>query len=115
MSRSERRVVVTGMGIMSALGNDVQATWDGLVAGRSACPDRLVRARSGSTSQIAGEVGDFDASHVLDRKELRRTDRYTSSGLVAAREAMDQAGLPERPRGRPGRATGSSWAPGWAA
>ena len=106
MSRSERRVVVTGMGVMSAVGIGVQATWDGLVAGRSGVtridsfePERV-------DSKIAASVGEFDASHVLDRKELRRADRYTQLGLVAAREALDQAGLPGRLEGALAEATG---------
>ncbi|MEA2620762.1 MAG: 3-oxoacyl-[acyl-carrier-protein] synthase [Chloroflexota bacterium] len=92
----QRRVVVTGMGMVTALGNDVATTWEGLVAGRSGI--RTIEAFDPSrlTSRMAGEVRDFDASGVLDRKELRRTDRYIQFGLVAAREALDQAGLPER-------------------
>jgi 3-oxoacyl-[acyl-carrier-protein] synthase II len=91
-----RRVVVTGMGMLSALGNDVASTWEGLVAGRSGIrtidsfdPSRL-------TSRMAGEVKGFDASHVLDKKDMRRTDRYIQFGLVAAREALDDAGFVER-------------------
>ncbi|HEY7936983.1 MAG TPA: beta-ketoacyl-ACP synthase II [Candidatus Limnocylindrales bacterium] len=106
MSRSERRVVVTGMGVMSGIGVGVQATWEGLIAGRSGVtrissfePDRV-------DSKIAASVGEFDASHVLDRKELRRADRYTQLGLVAAREALDQAGLPGRLEGALAEATG---------
>ena len=92
----QRRVVVTGMGMVTALGNDVATTWEGLVAGRSGI--RTIEAFDPSrlTSRVAAEVHDFDASGVLDRKELRRTDRYIQFGLVAAREALDQAGLPER-------------------
>jgi 3-oxoacyl-[acyl-carrier-protein] synthase II len=51
------------------------------------------------TSKVAGEVVDFDPSNVLDRKEIRRNDRYTQFALVAAREALDSAGLPERLEG----------------
>ena len=93
---AQRRVVVTGMGLVTALGNDVATTWEGLVAGRSGV--RTIEAFDPSrlTSRVAAEVHDFDASGVLDRKELRRTDRYIQFGLVAAREALDQAGLPER-------------------
>ena len=58
------------------------------------------------TSRMAGEVRDFDASSILDRKELRRTDRYIQFGLVAAREALDQAGLPERFEGDLAERTG---------
>ena len=104
---SPRRIVITGMGMVTALGNDVATTWEGLVAGRpgirtieSFDPSRL-------TSQIAGEVRGFDSSRVLDRKDQRRTDRYIQFGLVAAREAMDQAGLPERLEGELAEGTGA--------
>ncbi len=103
---SRRRVVVTGMGAVTALGNDVAVFWEALTAGRSGV--RTIEAFDPSrlTSRIAGEVRDFDASHVLDRKELRRTDRYIQFGLVAAREAMDQAGLPARLEGDEAERTG---------
>lgn len=91
-----RRVVVTGMGLVTALGHDVESTWAGLVAGRSGI--RTIQAFDPSrlTSRMAGEVRDFDPSGLLDRKEVRRIDRYIQFGLVAAREALDQAGLPGR-------------------
>jgi 3-oxoacyl-[acyl-carrier-protein] synthase II len=84
------------MGMLSALGNDVASTWEGLLAGRSGIRTIASFDPSRLTSQVAGEVRDFDSSHVLDRKDQRRTDRYIQFGLVAAREAMDQAGLPAR-------------------
>jgi 3-oxoacyl-[acyl-carrier-protein] synthase II len=89
-------VVVTGMGLVTALGNDLPTTWAGLVAGRSGI--RTIEAFDPSrlASRIAGEVRDFDASGLLDRKELRRTDRFIQLGLVATAEALGQAGLPER-------------------
>jgi len=95
-SNGGRRVVVTGMGAVSALGNDVASTWEGLLAGRSGI--RRIEAFDPSRvdSQIAGEVRDFDPSDVLDRKEMRRMDRYIQFGLVVARQALDQAGLPGR-------------------
>ena len=100
------RVVITGMGALSALGNDVASTWDGLVAGRSGI--RTIEAFDPSRldSRIAGEVRDFDASGVLDRKDMRRVDRYIQFGLVAAREALDQAGLPGRMKGTLAERTG---------
>ncbi len=101
-----RRVVVTGMGMLTALGRDVATTWAGMVAGRSGVgpitlfdPERL-------ECRIAGEVKDFDSSHILDKKDVRRTDRYIQFGLVAAREAMDQAGLPARLEGTEAERTG---------
>jgi 3-oxoacyl-[acyl-carrier-protein] synthase II len=101
-----RRVVVTGMGMLTALGNDVASSWAGLAAGRSGVARIASFDPSRLTVQIAGEVKDLDASHILDRKEIRRTDRYIQFGLVAAREAMDQAGLPARLEGDEAERTG---------
>ncbi len=101
-----RRVVVTGMGMLTALGNDVASTWEGLLAGRSGIRPIESFDPSRLTSRIAGEVRDFDAGGVLDRKELRRTDRYIQFGLVATRQAMDQAGLPGRLEGELAERTG---------
>jgi 3-oxoacyl-[acyl-carrier-protein] synthase II len=103
---TDRRVVVTGMGMLTALGNDVPSTWEGLLAGRSGIRTISAFDPSRLTSQMAGEVRDFDSSHVLDRKDQRRTDRYIQFGLVAAREAMDQAGLPARLEGDLAERTG---------
>lgn len=107
-----RRVVVTGMGAVTALGNDVASTWDGLLAGRSGVrriesfdPARL-------TSQVAGEVREFDPTGVMDRKDARRTDRFIQLALVATREAMDQAGLPARLEGDLAERTGTILATG---
>jgi 3-oxoacyl-[acyl-carrier-protein] synthase II len=101
-----RRVVVTGLGAVTPLGNDVPSTWEGLVAGRSGV--RTVEAFDPSrvASRMAGEVRDFDPSLVLDRKEARRADRSTQLGLVAMAEAMRQAGLPERLEGELAEQTG---------
>ena len=79
-TNDRRRVVITGMGLITALGNDVETTWAGMLEGRSGI--RRIEAFDPSrvASQIGGEVRDFDASHVLDRKELRRTDRYIAFG-----------------------------------
>ena len=102
-----RRVVVTGMGMVTPLGNDVAATWAGMVSGRSGVATITAFDPSRLSSRIAGEVKDFDSSHVLDRKDQRRIDRYIQFGLVAAREAMDQAGLPARLEGELAERTGA--------
>ena len=92
-----RRVVVTGMGMLTRARQRCR-----VVLGRPASPAAPASGRSsrstrrGSTRKIAGEVRDFDASDVLDRKDMRRTDRYIQFGLVATREAMDQAGPARR-------------------
>ncbi len=101
-----RRVVVTGMGALSALGNDVASTWAGLLAGRSGVRtiDAFDPARV--DSKVAAQVRDFDPSAVIDRKEMRRMDRYIQFGLVVARQALDQAGLPGRMDGALAERTG---------
>ncbi|HYY09004.1 MAG TPA: beta-ketoacyl-ACP synthase II [Actinomycetota bacterium] len=100
------RVVVTGMGMVTALGNDVASTWEGLVAGRSGI--RTIEAFDPARvdSKIAGEVRDFDPSGVVERKDQRRFDRYIQFGLVVARQAMDQARLPARLDGQLAERTG---------
>ncbi|HUQ78748.1 MAG TPA: beta-ketoacyl-ACP synthase II [Patescibacteria group bacterium] len=109
---SPRRVVVTGMGALTALGNDVLTTWQAMVEGRSGIgpitlfdPERL-------QCRIAGEIKNFDASHILDKKDVRRTDRYIQFGLYAARQAMDAAGLPARIEGDEAERTGVIFATG---
>jgi 3-oxoacyl-[acyl-carrier-protein] synthase II len=94
------------MGMLTALGNDVASTWDGLVAGRSGIGTIEAFDPSRVDSKIAGEVHDFDPSGVVDRKDQRRFDRYIQLGLVAARQAMDQAGLPARLDGELAERTG---------
>ena len=106
MTAAPPRVVVTGMGAVSALGNDVASLWDGLVAGRSGIRTIEGFDPARVDSKMAGEVRDFDASGVLDRKDLRRIDRYIQFGLVVAREALDQAGLPGRMSGAEAERTG---------
>jgi 3-oxoacyl-[acyl-carrier-protein] synthase II len=100
------RVVVTGMGLVTALGNDVESSWAGLVQGRSGIRTIESFDPSRLNARIAGEVRDLDPSHILDRKEIRRTDRYIQFGLVATRQAMDQAGLPARVEGEEAERTG---------
>jgi 3-oxoacyl-[acyl-carrier-protein] synthase II len=101
-----RRVVVTGMGMLTALGNDVETTWAGMVAGRSGVATITLFDPERLECRIAGEVKDFDASGVLDKKDMRRFDRYIQFGLVAARQAMDEAGLPARFEGEEAERTG---------
>ncbi|HEX5240821.1 MAG TPA: beta-ketoacyl-ACP synthase II [Candidatus Limnocylindrales bacterium] len=94
-----RRIVVTGMGALTSLGPDVASTWDGLVAGRSGIRTIESFDPARVDSRIAGEIRDFDPGDVIDRKDARRMDRYIQFGLVVARQAMRQAGLPERLEG----------------
>ena len=102
----QRRVVVTGLGAVTPLGPDVPTYWRRLVAGDSGIGPITLFDASGLSSRIAGEVPEFDPSGVLDRKEVRRNDRATQMALVATREALDDAGLPERLEGALAEATG---------
>lgn len=89
----DRDVVVTGVGVVSPLGNDLPTTWQGIVSGRSGI-DRITRFDpDGYETTIAGEVREFDPALSLGRKEARRTDRYTHFAVAAALEALQQAGL----------------------
>jgi 3-oxoacyl-[acyl-carrier-protein] synthase II len=106
MNNGAPRVVVTGMGAVTALGLDVASTWEGLVAGKSGIGPITQFDPSRLTTRIAAEVKGFDASAVLDRKEQRRNDRYVQFALVAARQALDQAGLPGRLEGELAERTG---------
>lgn len=90
-----RRVVVTGLGAVTPLGKDVATTWAALIAGRSGITRITCMDASFLPSPIAGEVKDFDPTGIIEAKELRRLDRSTQLALVAAYEAVTDAGLAE--------------------
>ena len=88
-----RRVVITGLGAVTPLGNDVATLWDSLVQGRSGIA-RITRFDpTGFETQIAGEVRGFDPKKYMDHKELRRSDRFTQLAVGAATEAIEDARL----------------------
>ncbi len=92
-----RRVVVTGVGAVSPLGNDVPTTWSNLVAGKSgAAPIRSFDATQFKT-KFACEVKDFDVTPLVGRKEARRMDRFTQLAIAACKEALDDSGLQVTP------------------
>jgi 3-oxoacyl-[acyl-carrier-protein] synthase II len=90
----QRRVVVTGMGAITPLGNDVASFWEGLVAGRSGISRISSFDPARVASKVAGEVRGFDPSLVMDRKEIRRHDRVVHYGWAATVEALRDAGFP---------------------
>ena len=90
---SERRVVVTGLGVVSPVGIGVDATWDGLVSGRSGIADITLFDPSAFEVRVAGEVKGFDAGQFMDAKDARRHDRYTHFAVAATGEALRDAGL----------------------
>lgn len=88
-----RRVVVTGMGGLSAIGNSVAEMWANAIAGVSGIA-RITRFDpDGFETTFAGEVKNFDAGAIVGRKEMRRMDRYSHFAIAAAIEARNQAGL----------------------
>ncbi len=88
-----KRVVVTGMGAVTPIGNTLQAYWDGLVSGKSgAAPLTLFDATYYKT-KFACEVKDFDPQDYMDRREVRRSDRFTHFAMASASEAMEDAGF----------------------
>jgi len=87
------RVVVTGLGLISPLGIGTEKTWEGLIAGKSGIGPVTAFDASPFPSRIGGEVKDFDPTAYLDRKEARRMDRFTQFAVVAAKMALEDAGL----------------------
>ncbi len=94
---SRRRVVVTGLGIVSPVGNSVPEAWAQLCAGRSGIGPITRFDPALMPCQIAGEVKNFDPAQYLSPKEVRRMDIFIHYGLVAAMEALRDAGVEAHP------------------
>ena len=88
-----RRVVITGLGALTPLGNDVETSWDVLVAGRSGAGEITQFDSSKYSVHFACEVKGFDATDYIDRKQARRMDRFAHLIVAAARQAESDAGL----------------------
>jgi 3-oxoacyl-[acyl-carrier-protein] synthase II len=89
-----RRVVVTGLGLVTPLGTGVDANWAALVAGRSGV-GRITRFdASGLPARVAGEVRDFEPERFIERKDLKKMDIFIQYALAAAQLAMDDAAFP---------------------
>ncbi|MDE7427170.1 MAG: beta-ketoacyl-ACP synthase II [Muribaculaceae bacterium] len=88
-----KRVVVTGMGAISPLGNDVKTTWENALKGESGAGPITHFDASLFKTQFACEVKNFDAAAHFDRKKLRQLDLYAQYAIVAARQAVEDAGL----------------------
>jgi len=92
---SSRRVVVTGLGLVSPVGNSVPAAWESICNGRSGVGPVTEFDVSQLATRIAGEIRDFDINEYLAPKEARRFDRFVHYGLAAAHQAISEAGLLE--------------------
>ena len=92
-SNGRRRVVITGMGAVSPLGNDVGSSWDALLAGASGAGPITQFDHTDYKVHFACEVKDFDPTDYIDRKDARRMDRFAHLVLAAARQAESDSGL----------------------
>lgn len=88
-----KRVVVTGMGVVSPIGNDVKSFWDGLVSGKNGI-DKITRFDASEfKATLAAEVKDFDASEYMEKSEARKLDRFSQFALAAAAQAVSESGI----------------------
>ncbi len=93
MAESSRRVVITGLGAVTPIGNTVATYWAGLQSGANGVAPITLFDASKHACRFAAEVKDFDPSGVLDPKETKRWDRFCQFGVVAAKEALAHSGL----------------------
>lgn len=89
----EHRVVITGMGVLSPIGNDAKTSWKNALDGVSGIDEITRIDTSAYKVHLAGELKDFDIEDHIDKKEARRMDRFTQYAVVAAREAVKDAKL----------------------
>jgi 3-oxoacyl-[acyl-carrier-protein] synthase II len=92
-SEDHRRVVVTGLGVITSIGHDAETYWASLLAGRCGIQRVTQFDPTDYACQIGAEVRDWDVTQHMDPKEARRNDRYTHFGFVAAKQAVKDAGL----------------------
>lgn len=90
---SKRRVVVTGLGMITSLGNNVASTWEGILAGRSGMATITEFDATQLPTQFAALVKNFPVEDYMPLKEARRIDGFIQYGLAAAKQAFDDAGL----------------------
>ena len=89
----ERRVVVTGLGAITPIGNNVEELWNGIKEGKCGIDKITLFDTSNSKVKIAAEVKNFNPEEHFDRKAAKRMDRFSHFAIIAAREAMQDSGL----------------------
>src|SRR3990170_6039626 len=92
-SEGRRRVVITGLGLVTPVGLDVESSWRALQAGKSGIAPITRFDPEGLETKIAGEIPAFDPLQYLDRKEVRRTDRFAQFSVASATQALKDAKL----------------------
>ncbi|AJD90719.1 3-oxoacyl-ACP synthase [Jeotgalibacillus malaysiensis] len=90
---TKRRVVVTGLGMVSPLGNDVDTTWKNIIDGKSGIGELTRLNQEEFPARAVAELKDFNIEDYIERKEARKMDRFTHYAIVAAREAVKDSGL----------------------
>ena len=93
MPRELHKVLVTGLGAVTPIGNDLPSYWEGLSTGRNGITPVTICDPTDLPVQIAGEVKDFDPTDYLDRKTARRSARFVQFSVAAGKEALDDAGV----------------------
>ena len=93
----KRRVVVTGLGLITPLGSGVEKTWNALCAGKSGIRRITKFDPSGHACQIAGEVADFDPADYIEKKEIKKMDTFIHYAVAASQMAVDDAGFKVTP------------------
>jgi 3-oxoacyl-[acyl-carrier-protein] synthase II len=88
-----RRVVITGLGALTPIGNDVRTTWANAVAGKSGAGPITHFDTSGFKTHFACEVKDFDVTPIVGKKDARRMDRFAQLAVAASKQALDDSGL----------------------
>ena len=91
-----RRVVVTGMGAVTPLGNNVADTWNGLRTGKNGIDHITLFDTEKFKAKLAAEVRGFDPGQYLDVNDVLRTDRYTQFAVASAQQAVDESGIAEK-------------------
>lgn len=93
-----KRVVITGMGVISPIGNNTEDFWRGLASGQNGIDKVTLFDTSEFKATLAGEVKDFDASLYMEKSEARKLDRYSQFAVCAAEQAVKQSGIAENIR-----------------
>ena len=88
-----RRVVVTGLGALTPIGNDIESYWGGLVSGTSGADHITYFDTSKFKTQFACELKEYDPLNHFDRKEARKLDKFAQYAIVCSDEAINDAGL----------------------
>ncbi|WP_349410248.1 beta-ketoacyl-ACP synthase II [Pseudalkalibacillus sp. SCS-8] len=90
---SNKRVVITGLGTVSPVGNDTETTWENIINGKSGIGELTRRDKDQFPAKVAGEATDFDPEQYLDRKDVRKMDRFTQFAIAASLQAVKDADL----------------------